>query len=39
MLVADTAASLNRILTRVDAELKPPKDVLYVIDIDPVDML
>jgi len=39
MLVADTAASLNRLLTRVDAELKPPKDVLYVIDIDPVDML
>ncbi len=39
MLIAETAVSLNRLLTRVDAELKPPKDVLYVIDIDPVDML
>jgi primosomal protein N' (replication factor Y) len=39
MFVADEPSSLNRLLTRVHAELKPPKDVEYVIDIDPVDML
>jgi primosomal protein N' (replication factor Y) len=39
MCVADEPVILNRLLTRVQAELKPPKEVEYVIDIDPVDML
>jgi primosomal protein N' (replication factor Y) len=39
MFVAEEPGILNRLLTRVHAELKPPKDVEYVIDIDPVDML
>jgi len=30
---------LNRLLVRTVAELKPPKDVQYVIDIDPLDTL
>jgi primosomal protein N' (replication factor Y) (superfamily II helicase) len=39
LFVAEEPGILNRLLTRVHAELKPPKDVEYVIDIDPVDML
>ncbi len=39
ILVSSDAGQLNRLLTRVDSELKPPKDVLYVIDVDPIDML
>ncbi len=39
ILMSADAGQLNRLLTRVDAELKPPKDVLYVIDVDPIDML
>jgi primosomal protein N' (replication factor Y) (superfamily II helicase) len=39
ILVSSDAGQLNRLLTSVDNELKPPKDVLYVIDVDPIDML
>ncbi len=39
MLSSDEAASLNRLLLRVQADLHPPKEVQYVIDIDPIDML
>lgn len=30
---------LNRLLVRTIADIKPPKDIQYVIDIDPVDTL
>ena len=30
---------LNRLLVRTVADIKPPKDIQYVIDIDPVDTL
>lgn len=39
MLAAPDASPLNRLLTRVNSELKPPEGIQYVIDIDPVDML
>ncbi len=32
-------ADINRVLVRAVADLKPPKDVQYVIDIDPIDTL
>jgi hypothetical protein len=32
-------APLNHLLVRTVADIKPPKDVQYVIDIDPMDTL
>ncbi len=39
MLAAPDAAPLNRLLSRIHSELKPPDGIQYVIDIDPIDML
>jgi len=39
MFLADEPIVLNRLLARIQADLKTPKDVEYVIDIDPIDML
>ncbi|MEZ6074584.1 MAG: primosomal protein N' [Pirellulaceae bacterium] len=33
------AEPLNRLIVRTVADIKPPKDVQYVIDIDPIDTL
>ena len=39
MLVAQDAAAMNSILSRIQSTVKTPDDVLYLIDIDPLDML
>jgi primosomal protein N' (replication factor Y) len=39
MLVSKDPAALNAVLARVQATTKPAGDNLYLIDIDPVDML
>ena len=39
MLISKDAAALNAILARVQATTKPVGENLYLIDIDPVDML
>lgn len=39
MLMTDHPEPLNRLLVRTTADLKPPKDVQYVVDIDPLDTL
>ena len=33
------AEPLNRLIVRTIADFKPPKDIQYVIDIDPIDTL
>jgi len=33
------AEPLNRLIVRTIADVKPPKDIQYVIDIDPIDTL
>ena len=38
MLFANEAATLNRLLGRLLIDLKPPEEIQFVIDIDPVDM-
>ncbi len=39
MLMTSEPEPLNRLLVRTVADVKPPKDVQYVIDIDPMDTL
>jgi primosomal protein N' (replication factor Y) len=39
MLISKEAAALNAILSRVQATTKPMGENLYLIDIDPIDML
>ncbi len=39
LLQTRTAEPLNRLLVRATNDLKPPKEILYVIDIDPQDTL
>jgi primosomal protein N' (replication factor Y) (superfamily II helicase) len=39
MLISKDAAALNAILARVQAATKAPGENLYLIDIDPIDML
>jgi primosomal protein N' (replication factor Y) len=39
MLASPDAGALHRVLARVQSEVKPPEDTLYLIDIDPIDML
>lgn len=39
MLSSPDAALLNRLCARASLELEPPKDIQFVIDIDPVEML
>lgn len=39
MLVAQDAAAMNSILARIQATIKVPDEILYLIDIDPLDML
>ena len=39
MLISKEPAALNAILTRVQASIKTTGDNLYLIDIDPLDML
>jgi len=39
LLLAEDPGQLHRLLTRLQSELKPPKEVLYVIDVDALDML
>lgn len=39
MLISTDAGSLNRILTKIQSTVKAPGENLYLIDIDPVDML
>ncbi len=39
LLMAGTAEPLNRLLVRATADIKMPKDIQYVIDIDPLDTL
>ncbi len=39
MLIAQDAAAMNSILSRIQSTTKPPGENLYLIDIDPLDML
>lgn len=39
ILQSKDAAMLNRLIVRATADVKPPKDVQFVIDIDPMDTL
>ncbi len=39
LLQTDTPEPLNRLIQRTIVDLKPPKDIQYVIDIDPMDTL
>lgn len=39
MLVSENAAALHTVLARVQANIKPPEGTLYLIDVDPIDML
>lgn len=39
LLQAPHAAILNQLIVRTTADVKPPKDVQYVVDIDPLDTL
>ncbi len=39
MLSSMDAASLNRLISRLVGDMNPPKDVQYVVDIDPYDMM
>lgn len=39
LLQTDTPEPLNRLIQRTIVDIKTPKDILYVIDIDPMDTL
>jgi primosomal protein N' (replication factor Y) (superfamily II helicase) len=39
MLMTTSPEPLNRLIVRVVSEIKPPKDVQFVVDIDPMDSL
>jgi primosomal protein N' (replication factor Y) len=39
LVFATDPGPLNQLMTRLDSELKPPDEIQYVIDIDPMDML
>jgi hypothetical protein len=39
MLACPDAAALHAVLSQVQSTVKPPEDTLYLIDIDPIDML
>jgi hypothetical protein len=39
MLACPDAAALHVVLATVQSKVKPPEDTLYLIDIDPIDML
>ncbi|MFO0922670.1 MAG: primosomal protein N' [Pirellulales bacterium] len=39
MLAAPDPAPLNRLLSRMVADMKPPEGIQFVIDIDPIEML
>ena len=39
ILQTQEAEPLNRLIVRTIADVKPPKDIQYVIDIDPIDTL
>jgi primosomal protein N' (replication factor Y) (superfamily II helicase) len=39
MLISKEGAALNAVLSRVQGTVKPSGEILYLIDIDPVDML
>lgn len=39
ILQADSPAALNQLIVRTVADIKPPKEVQYVVDIDPLDTL
>jgi primosomal protein N' (replication factor Y) (superfamily II helicase) len=39
MLIANEAAALNQVLARIQSTVKAPGENLYLIDIDPMDML
>lgn len=39
LLQTDTPEPLNRLIQRTIVDLKPPKEIQYVIDIDPMDTL
>lgn len=39
ILQSKDAAMLNRLIVRATADVKPPKDVQFMIDIDPMDTL
>jgi primosomal protein N' (replication factor Y) len=39
MMISQDAAALNSVLARIQSTTKPPGENLYLIDIDPVDML
>jgi primosomal protein N' (replication factor Y) len=39
LLVSNDAAALHRVLAKVQSTAKPPDNTLYLIDIDPIDML
>ncbi|AMV32691.1 Primosomal protein N' [Pirellula sp. SH-Sr6A] len=39
MLISQDAAALNALLSRIQSSTKPPGENLYLIDIDPQDML
>ena len=39
MLACPDAVALHVVLAAVQSKVKPPEDTLYLIDIDPIDML
>lgn len=39
MLITRDPAALNAVLQRAQSQIKPPEEVLYLIDIDPIEML
>jgi hypothetical protein len=39
MLVSSDSAALHAVLLKIQSTTKLPDDVLYLIDIDPIDML
>jgi primosomal protein N' (replication factor Y) (superfamily II helicase) len=39
MISSDDAAAMNRLLVRTIADLNPPKEIQYVVDVDPIDMM
>lgn len=39
LVVSDDADDLRQAIREVTSELKPPVDVLWIVDVDPVDML
>jgi len=39
MLASQNSAALHAVLSKVQSKTRPPDDTLYLIDIDPIDML